>query len=259
MQIFSRPAMQDRPHCSTSVPPAFSRKQDCTIPPAPIATEPSPITRKPPPGTCSSRDLAHLHEFNKKFLGKEHFDARAAALCESFYIFLCNPAVNNDVVVCQSPIHGIPPHNLTWWQSLSSPFTLWTTGFGQPDLQHSFLVEPCLDTCLHHVLCSGHLDITNLISLCATHPLVLHLALSIVCTWFFDSCWLQTYDPAWQHQTHFLPAKQAVMMACLLYYKLDISLLMCYLGNNYTGAYRIDHDTIHILRQHHTLKPLISK
>lgn len=177
-----------------------------------------------------------MHEYNKKFLGEEHFDAHTAALGESFFTSLSNPAVSNDVMVCQSPIHGSHPCKVTWCHSLSSPLDLCTTGFGRPDLLHSFLVELCLDSCIYHVLRFRDLVITALILLCAILPLVLHLASSIVRTRFYDFRWLQTHDPAWQRQTHISPTKQVAMMACLLFYKLDTSLLMRYVGNNYSGA-----------------------
>jgi hypothetical protein len=58
---------------------------------------------------------------------------------------------------------------------------------------------------------------------------------------------------------HILPTKQAVMMACLCHYHLDTSLMMHYLGNNYTCTYCIVHDTICTLRHYHTQDPLINK
>jgi hypothetical protein len=47
------------------------------------------------------------------------------------------------------------------------------------------------------------------------------------------------------------------MMAYFLYYNLDTSLLMRYLGNNYTGAYRVIQDTVRILMHHNTPERLI--
>ena len=40
------------------------------------------------------------------------------------------------------------------------------------------------------------------------------------------------------------------MMACLLHYNLDVSLLMRYLGGNYTGAHRDVQATANILQSH---------
>ena len=40
------------------------------------------------------------------------------------------------------------------------------------------------------------------------------------------------------------------MMACLFHYNLDVSLLMRYLGRNYTGAHRDVHSTAKNLLEH---------
>jgi len=153
-------------------------------------------------------------------------------------------------MVCDSPIHGVHRCNIVWCHSLPSPSVLRTSGFGKPDSDHSFLVEPGLEKCLYHVLRSGYIDITSLISLCYTHPLFPHLASAIVNTRFYDFRWLRTYNCEWQSQTTISPTKQATMMACLLHYHLDTSLLMRYLANNHTGAYCIIMDTICVLLQH---------
>lgn len=173
----------------------------------------------------SAQDLTHLCMY-KKFLVKEHFDAHAAALGEFFFILLSNPLVSNHATICQGNIYDLQPSNITWHCSPLSLFTLHTTSFGKLDSQHSFLVEPGLDTCLYQVLCSGFLDRTTLISPCTTHPLILYLASAIVHTRFYDFHWSCTYDQDWQHQTHILPIKQVTLMACLLHYNLDTSLLM---------------------------------
>ena len=71
-----------------------------------------------------------------------------------------------------------------------------------------------------------------------THPLVTQLASSYVSLRSYDFCWIQDYDPAWASQTAIPPDKQYAMLDCLFHYDLDTSLLMHFLGNNYTGAYR---------------------
>jgi hypothetical protein len=50
----------------------------------------------------------------------------------------------------------------------------------------------------------------------------------------------------------------SAMMACLIHYDLDTSLLMRYLGNNYTGAYRQVQDIVTVLRGYHTPERLLS-
>jgi hypothetical protein len=98
---------------------------------------------------------------------------------------------------------------------------------------------------------------TSLISLCNMHPLFLHLALAIVHTRFNDFYWLCNYDIELQKQQQISPAKKAVMMACVLHFQLDTLLLMQYLGNNYTGACRVIHNTVQVLSCHNTPDSLI--
>jgi hypothetical protein len=85
---------------------------------------------------------------------------------------------------------------------------------------------------------SGYLGISNTWSLLETHPLVSHLATSYVSLQSLDFRRLRDYNPDWADQTHIPPNKQYAMLACLFHYDLDTSLLMRYLGNNYTGVHR---------------------
>jgi hypothetical protein len=177
----------------------------------------------------------YLREYNKKFLGDEHFDARAAALGESFFVSLSCPVVSNDAMVLADPFYDTHRGDTSWRRALPTPQMLHTSGFGQPDLLHSFLVEPCIETSLYPILRSGYLDITSLVTLCSTHILFLHLTSAIVHTRFYDFHWLRNYDAEWHKQTTISPTKQAAMMACLLHYQLDMSLLMRFLGNTTQG------------------------
>jgi hypothetical protein len=226
-------------------------------PPQPLVAAHAPASGAPPPAIMSTRDLTYLWEYNKKFLGDEHFDARATALGESFYVSLSCPAVSNDDMVLAGPLYKTHRGETSWRRTLPTPQALRTSGFGKPDLLHSFLVEPCLKTSLYPILRSGYLGITSLISLCSTHTLILHLASAIVHTRFYDFRWLHNYDVEWHTQRTISPIKKAAMMACLLHYQLDTSLLMRFLGNNYTGAYRLVHDTVRVLYQHNTPDRLI--
>ena len=144
--------------------------------------------------------------------------------------------VSDDAMVLEGPFYDTHHGDTGWRSALPTPRMLRTAGFGKPDLLHSFLVEPCLETSLYPILRSGYLDVTSVVSLCSTHTLFLHLASAIVHTRFYDFCWLRNYDVEWHKQTTISSTKQAAMMACLLHYQLDTSLLMRFLGNNYTGA-----------------------
>ena len=76
---------------------------------------------------------------------------------------------------------------------------------------------------------------------------------------FYDFLCLREYDPSWASQTTIPLVKQAAMMACLLFYDLDTSLLMRYLGNNYTDAYRQVTKVASLLRRHNTPLDLVTK
>ena len=226
------------------------------------ATTPCSLASKQsfPPDITSRRDLSALHEYNKKFLGDAHFDAAAAALGESFFSSISDMSVSNDTRVCQSLIHATTCSSVSWRATLPSKFDLiWRTPFGRPDLLHSFTVEPGFETCTHLIYKSGYLTITDLVHVCTAHSLFLHLASAMVHCRFHDFRWLQHHDPAWASQTTIPLVKQASMMACLLHYDLDTSLLMRFLGNNYTGVYRQVSDVTAILHRWCTLPALIAK
>jgi hypothetical protein len=87
-----------------------------------------------------------------------------------------------------------------------------------------------------------------------THPLIGHLASSKVAYTNYDFRWLRQYKVDWDKQKTIDEAHQAAMTACLIHFNLDTSLLMRYLGNNYTGAYREVDKTVHISRQHKIVK-----
>jgi hypothetical protein len=212
------------------------------------------------PNITSGRDLTHLHEYNKKFLGDEHFHASAAALGESFFLSLSSMSVSNDKGACSSQLYNTTPTAVAWRATLPSKHHLLRrTPFGQPDLLHSFTVEPGLEHCVNLIYKSGFLNITDLITVCTSHSLYLHLASAMVHYRFYDFRWISQYDPDWATQTTISPVKQAAMMACLLHYDLNTSLLMRYLGNNYTGAYRHTSDVVATLTRCQVPTDLITK
>ena len=63
----------------------------------------------------------------------------------------------------------------------------------------------------------------------------------------YDFRWLQNTDTNWASQTKISEERRKAMMACLFHYNLDVSLLMRYLGENYTGAHRDVHSTAKLL------------
>jgi hypothetical protein len=54
----------------------------------------------------------------------------------------------------------------------------------------------------------------------------------------YNFTWIREYNKNWQEQTCINPNRQFALTAALLYFNLDMSLLMRYLRNNYTGEYR---------------------
>jgi hypothetical protein len=209
-------------------------------------TIPHPPAPPRPPTIKSDRDWAHLKEYNKKYLGMADFDATAATLGECFYSSLTNSNVNL--------VRGD-----TWKVSVPSSVSLRTTGFGKPDLAHSFLQEASFETTMVHVLKSGYLDVTSTLALCDSHRLTMHLASASVAYADYNFNWLRNYDHNWEDQREISKDKMAAMTAALLHFNLDTSLLMRYLGNNYTGAYREVDLIVKRLRELRTDEELIDK
>lgn len=189
------------------------------------AAPPTALPRRRPPKVDSESKLEHLTEFNKKYLGASDYDVTAAALGEIFY---------SNLTTCNDALLDTP----LWTRGLPTRLDLFRTKFGRQDLNHSFGQEACFETTLLHTLCSGYLAPPDTVAVCATHPLIGHLAATKVAYASYDFRWLREYNIDWDNQKVIDPAKQEAMTACLFHYNLDTSMLMRYLGNNYTGAYR---------------------
>ena len=54
----------------------------------------------------------------------------------------------------------------------------------------------------------------------------------------YDFTWLRTYDPDWESQVSINPEKYKAFTASLFHYNMDVSMVMRYASNNYTGKYR---------------------
>jgi len=199
-----------------------------------------------PNKTSSIHAKRHLAEFNKKYLGLSDYDTTAATLGELFY---------SNLIATRDDILRLVP----WTVSLPSKTSLRLTAFGRSDANHSFTQEASFETCLLPLLKSGYLGIPDTLSLLETHPLISHLATSYISLQFLDFRGLREYNPDWADQTHIPPDKQYAMLACLFHYDLDTSLLMRYLGNNYTGAYREVSDVVSVLSSHKIDSILIDK
>ena len=152
---------------------------------------------------------------------------------------------------------GIPTPKTTtgkpsprWHDDLPHPNDLRRKGFGPPDSDHSVTQEGSFETVLCLVLKSDFLDEASALALFATNPLVQHLAYTICTLSDYDFRWLRDADTNWASQTSISPERRKAMMACLLHYDLDVSLLFRFLGGNYTGAHRDVHTTAKLLLRH---------
>ena len=192
-------------------------------PPAPFAVPPAP--RPSRPKVKSDANLRHLRAFNKKYHGMADFDTKKAALGEYFYYSL-------------SHCHDYASASRHWRAALPTRLDLFRTGFGRPDLAHSFHQTPCLETCSAHVLQSGMLTPAALLAWSEADPLICHLASSLVAFADYDFRWVREYNTEWASQSEIDPDRQIAYTAALFHYNLDVSLLMRYLGNNFTAEYR---------------------
>jgi len=149
--------------------------------------------------------------------------------------------------------------SLDWRRTIPTKLALLCTGFGQPSLAHSFHQEACFETVLLLILKSGHLNPCDTLNLLLVHPLHAHLASAAVHLSDYDFTWLRDYNFDWSSQTMISRSKSYAFLACLIHFDLDTSLLMRYLGNDYTGACRNTHKVIKTLWQYKINTNLIDK
>ena len=142
---------------------------------------------------------------------------------------------HRDSTVITGDIHGPHPK---WKSTLPSPLALYRQEFGKPDSSHSFTQEACGETIMHFVFKSGFLNYSDTCKAHSVHPLWRHLDRSRQQLTSYDFTSLRNINRVWATQTSIPPEKAKGMLACLLHYDLDVSLLMRYLGNNYTASHR---------------------
>jgi hypothetical protein len=149
--------------------------------------------------------------------------------------------------------------NPAWKADLETPAMLRKTTFGRPDKDHSVTQVACFETTLFFLLKSNYLDEDSTRTLYDTNPLIPHMARMIDTLSDYDFRWIKNTDKDWASQTAISEESRKAMMACLFHYDLDVSLLMRYLGGNYTGVYRDIPKTVRILREHNISDDLIEK
>ena len=111
-------------------------------------------------------------------------------------------------------------------------------GFGQPSKQHSFTQTAAFETVTFHILKNSYLDQKAEATLRASHPLINHMAQMIDYYAHYDFTWLKKPNPHWASQSSISAEKVKACMACLFHYDLNASMVMRYLGGNYTGEHR---------------------
>ena len=150
--------------------------------------------------------------------------------------------INNTILLNKNIISNLVVEATTptpWKSTLQTPSALrCSRQFGQPDTDHSVTQEACAETTIFLSIKSGYFDTVSLANLCASHVLIAHMARQITALETYDFRWLQNTDTQWVSQTTPSVERRRAMTACLFHYNLDVSLLMRYLGGNYTGAHR---------------------
>jgi hypothetical protein len=138
-----------------------------------------------------------------------------------------------------------------WKKDLPTKVQLYRQEFGRPSVNHSFTQEASVDTCLYFVLKSKFLSETDKSNLFeATNPLVQHLDTMRQKLTRYDFQWIREPNPHWSSQVNIAHNKVMAMMACLFHYDMDVSLLMRYLGTNYTASYRDVQRTVDTIKPH---------
>ena len=87
-------------------------------------------------------------------------------------------------------------------------------------------------------LTSRLLDKDSKQALIDSHPLVAHMSQVSKSLAQYNFLWLQQTDTNWASQTAIPTLRRKAMMACLFHFNLDVSLVMRFLGGNYTAAHR---------------------
>ncbi len=133
------------------------------------------------------------------------------------------------------------PH---WKFMLPSANTLRMGPFGKQDTNHSFMQEALLDMIAFFAILSGFLMVNDLHNLTTAHPLLQQLQDTITMLADYYYRWIKTANQNWATQMKVNPDKTTAFLTCLFYYNIDTSLVMHYLGGNYTRVHRNVDDII---------------
>ena len=186
-----------------------------------------------------------LSTFRKEFLKSSYSEAFEDNKGETFEHYHSRDTIGNEVS---------PP-------DLPTATTLRiTSAFGKPSKHHSFTQTGAGETCMHIFLKYGacYLTIPDIDNLRRVHPLLEHLDRMREKSEIYDFRWLQNHDRDWaQRRSVCVRTARANLMA-LMHYDMDVSQLVRFRGNNFTGAYRNVDSTIEILASYDMPQYLIS-
>mmetsp|Transcript_16875 Transcript_16875/g.38682 ORF Transcript_16875/g.38682 Transcript_16875/m.38682 type:complete len:650 (+) Transcript_16875:2568-4517(+) len=137
----------------------------------------------------------------------------------------------------------------SWKTSLPSTASLCRADFGRPDINHSFTQEACFETVVLQVLKRiDFLDGDSVTQLYHSHPLIPHMARMLYKLADYDFRWVRNVPKDWATEDPLNNDRIMALTAALLHFDNNVSMLMRWLGNNFTGSYRNVERTIDRIR-----------
>ncbi len=104
--------------------------------------------------------------------------------------------------------------------------------------------EAAFDTISFFVLTSSFPTTDNISNLTTAHPPLCQLHQAITTLVDYDFRWVKEPNPEWATQSKIDPCKHSAFLASLFHYRMDASLVMHYLGGNYTATHQNVDDII---------------
>lgn len=142
--------------------------------------------------------------------------------------------LRGESTLCNALLHETNPH---WTITLPTATKLCWGPFGQLDIKDSFTQEESLDTIAFHFSTLRFLSDHDLMTFAHAHPPLtqLHHAIKELSNYNFQ--WIRELNHEWACQAEINPAKPSAFLSCLFHYNMDTSLVMHYLGRNYTATH----------------------
>ena len=139
----------------------------------------------------------------------------------------------------------------TWKQSLPSQAQLCRGDFGRPDTSHSFTQVACFETIAFFLIKNiDYFDEDSVVIFYRLHPLIPHMARMYFRLQNYDFRWVRAVHSDWATTDPFTPDRIMALLAALFHYNTNVSMLMRWLSNKYTGSYHNIADMIERIRPH---------